>query len=118
MKASPPPSFPHDPQKTKRSSLCTIRAPSEKRTGGMEAFKKTLEQWRVPQQERAPLPEEVQDVEEFVKLSERAAICEIKRLRDVVKLKLRTAKRLYTLKIDPPEAEQITKRLKCRVVEA
>lgn len=64
------------------------------------------------------MPEEVQDVEEFVKLSERAAICEIKRSRDVVKLKLRTAKRLYTLKADPSEAEQITKRLKCRVTEA
>jgi len=64
------------------------------------------------------LPEEVKDIEEFVKLSERAVICEIKRSRDAVKLKLHTAKRLYTLKIDPSEAEQITKRLKCRVTEA
>lgn len=64
------------------------------------------------------MPEEVLDVEEFVKLSERASICEIKRLTDVVKLKLHTAKRLYTFKADPAGAEQITKRLKCRVTEA
>jgi len=64
------------------------------------------------------LPEEVLDIEDFVKLSERAAICEIKRSRDVVKLKLRTARKLYTFKANPAEAEQITKRLKCKVTEA
>lgn len=63
------------------------------------------------------MPEEVYDVDEFLKISERANFCEVKRLKDVVKLKLRTSRKLYTLKTDPAKAEGIVKKLKCEIVE-
>jgi len=66
---------------------------------------------------RGPMPVEVFDVEEFVKLSERAKHCAVKRSRDVVKLKLRAGRYLYTLKVDPDRADEIIKQLKCEVRE-
>ena len=57
------------------------------------------------------------DVEEFVKLSEKAKHCTVKRSKDVVKLKLRTGRYLYTLKVDPARADEIVKQLKCEVRE-
>ncbi len=64
------------------------------------------------------MPKEIFDVEEFIKISERAEYCAIKRLKDVVKLKLRTRKYLYTLKADPEKAEEIIKLLRCEIREA
>ena len=64
-----------------------------------------------------PVPEEVFDVDRFVQLSERAEYCSVKRLRREVKLKLRTPGRLYTLKVDPAEAEGVVKKLRCEIVE-
>ncbi|MBS7624760.1 MAG: 50S ribosomal protein L38e [Candidatus Bathyarchaeia archaeon] len=63
------------------------------------------------------MPTEIFDVEKFVELSEKAEQCRVKRLKDVVKLKLRTRKMLYTLKVDPAKAEEVLKRIKCEVVE-
>jgi len=63
------------------------------------------------------MPTEIFDVEKFIELSERARYCAIKRLRDVVKLKLRTPKMLYTLKVDPTKAEEIIKRVRCEIRE-
>jgi len=63
------------------------------------------------------MPEEVFDTEEFIQISERALYCSIKRLKKIVKLKLRTPKRLYTLKVDPPKAEEIIKKLHCEIRE-
>ena len=63
------------------------------------------------------MPEEVFDPEKFVQISERAEYCAIKRLRKAVKLKLRTPKRLYTLKINPTKAEEIMKKLRCEIRE-
>ncbi|RJS79367.1 50S ribosomal protein L38e [Candidatus Bathyarchaeota archaeon] len=63
------------------------------------------------------MPAEIFDVEKFVEISERADFCIVKRLKEVVKLKLRTPKRLYTLKVDPVKAEEIIKRLGCEVRE-
>jgi len=67
--------------------------------------------------EASPVPEEVFDVDRFVQLSERAEYCSVKRLRREVKLKLRTPRRLYTLKVDPAEAEGVVKKLRCEIVE-
>jgi len=66
---------------------------------------------------RGPMLVEVFDVEEFVKLSEKAKHCTVKRSKDVVKLKLRTGRYLYTLKVDPAKAGEILKQLKCEVRE-
>lgn len=63
------------------------------------------------------MPSEIFDLEEFVEISERAEYCAVKRLKDIVKLKLRTARRLYTLKAEPTKAEEIIKKLQCEIRE-
>jgi ferritin-like protein len=63
------------------------------------------------------MPSEIFDAEKFVEISGRAEYCIVKRLRDVVKLKLRTSKRLYTLKVEPVKAEEIIKKLQCEIRE-
>lgn len=63
------------------------------------------------------MPSEVLDVNKFVEISEHADYCAVKRLKDVVKLKLRTSAQLYTLKIAPIKAEEIIKKLQCEVRE-
>jgi hypothetical protein len=63
------------------------------------------------------MPEEIFNVDQFVQISERAKHCDIKRLEKTVKLKLRTSSRLYTLKVEPTQAEEIIKRLKCEIRE-
>ena len=63
------------------------------------------------------MPAEILDTEHFVKLSEHAQYCAVKRLKEVVKLKLRTPNKLYTLKIEPMKAEEIIKKLQCEIRE-
>ena len=63
------------------------------------------------------MPEEVFDTEKFIQISERAEYCNVKRLRRIVKLKLRTPRKLYTLKVDPTKAEEVIKRLHCEIRE-
>jgi len=63
------------------------------------------------------MPSEIFDSEQFIEISGRAEYCAVKRLKDVVKLKLRTPKRLYTLKVEPAKAEEIIKKLQCEIRE-
>ena len=63
------------------------------------------------------MPVEIFDIEKFLKLAELASECRVKRLKDKVKLKLRTSRRLYTIKLDPAKAEDVLKNIKCEVVE-
>ena len=63
------------------------------------------------------MPSEITDVEKFVAMSAKAKQCQVKRLKDTVKLKLRTASQLYTLKIEPLRADEIIKRLQCEIKE-
>jgi hypothetical protein len=63
------------------------------------------------------VPAEIVDVEEFVSTSERAEYCSVKRMKDSVKLKLRTSSKLYTMKIEPLKAEEIIKKLQCEIRE-
>ncbi len=63
------------------------------------------------------MPTEIFDTEKFVQISERAEYCAIKRLEKIVKLKLRTSKQLYTLKVEPSNAEEIIKKLRCEIRE-
>ena len=63
------------------------------------------------------MPSEVNDVEAFVKLSETAENCRVKRLEDIVKMKLKTPKKLYTIKVEKGKAEGLIKRLKCHITE-
>jgi ferritin-like protein len=63
------------------------------------------------------MPSEISDVEKFVALSAHAKYCSVKRLKEAVKLKLRTSNRLYTLKVAPLKADEIIKKLKCEIRE-
>jgi hypothetical protein len=64
------------------------------------------------------MPQEIRNEEEFFQVAERARLCRVKRLKDgTVKLKLRTAKCLYTFKVNEVESEEILKKLKCPVEE-
>jgi len=63
------------------------------------------------------MPVEISDAEEFVRISERAEECRVKRLEDVVKLKLRTPSKLYTIKLDAEKAAEVLKQVKCAVIE-
>jgi ferritin-like protein len=63
------------------------------------------------------MPTEVTDVDAFVGLSAKAKHCSVKRLKETVKLKLRTPNQLYTLKIEPIKADEIIKKLKCEIEE-
>jgi large subunit ribosomal protein L38e len=64
------------------------------------------------------MPAEVMDDQEFVRISERAVECRVKRLKDTVKLKLRTPKQLYTIKVNPERAAEMLKQIRCEVIEA
>ncbi len=63
------------------------------------------------------MPVEIKDVDEFVKISEKAEYCAVKRLKGVVKLKLRTPRMLYTLKVTPSKTEEVLKKLRCEIRE-
>ena len=63
------------------------------------------------------MPTEINDVEDFVKLSEKAEECRIKRLDNIVKIKLRTPQKLYTIKVEKEKADVLIKRFKCQVIE-
>lgn len=63
------------------------------------------------------MPAEISSVDEFLKLAERASVCYVKRAGDKVKLKLRTPKMLYTIKVSPTQAGRLKKKIKCEIVE-
>ena len=63
------------------------------------------------------MPAEITNLEQFVSLSEGSLECRVKRSKDVVKLKLRTPRQLYTYKVKVDRADDILKRLKCEIVE-
>lgn len=65
------------------------------------------------------MPAEVFDKEQFIEISGRASECRVVRSKEgVIKLKLRTKTRLYTLKVySEDEAREILSRVKCPVVE-
>lgn len=65
------------------------------------------------------VPKEIVDVNEFVKLSEKAEYCLVKKVKkeNKIKLKLRTKKYLYTLKTTPEKANEVLKNVKCEIRE-
>lgn len=63
------------------------------------------------------MPTEVFDKDEFMELSEKATECRIKRNPDNVKLKLSTSRRLYTIKLEPRDEEEVISKLRCPTVE-
>ncbi|MFX1392923.1 MAG: hypothetical protein ACFFAH_05030 [Promethearchaeota archaeon] len=63
------------------------------------------------------MPREIFDEEKFIELAEHAFHCRVKRKKDIVKLKLRTKKILYTYKTDPSSAEQLISKINCEIIE-
>jgi large subunit ribosomal protein L38e len=63
------------------------------------------------------MPKEIFDEEKFLELAEFAIHCRVKRVKDEVKLKLRTKKVLYTYKTDPITADRIVRELTCDIIE-
>ena len=63
------------------------------------------------------MPSEITSVDQFISLSEGALECRVKRAKDLVKLKLRTPRQLYTHKVKVERADDVIKRLKCEIVE-
>jgi hypothetical protein len=63
------------------------------------------------------MPSEITDVEKFVSMSAKAKQCQVKRLKDGVKLKLRMPGQLFTLKIEAIRADEIIKKLQCEIKE-
>ena len=63
------------------------------------------------------MPEEIFEVDKFIQIAERAEYCSVKRLEREVKLKIRTPRKLYTLKVNPTKAEEIIKKLRCEIRE-
>jgi len=64
------------------------------------------------------MPKQIYDAEKFLEMTEDAEECRVKRSSDNVKLKLRTARYLYTIILDPQKAEEVLSQVKCQVVEA
>jgi len=62
------------------------------------------------------MPVEVFDKEKFIEISRRAIECRIKKLEKegIAKVKARTKRYLYTIKIKLDELEDFLKRLECR----
>jgi hypothetical protein len=63
------------------------------------------------------LPREIKNLDEFIKLSENAEVCKIKKLKKYVKLKLRQKDYLYTYITTPDKSEEIIKKIKCSTEE-
>lgn len=63
------------------------------------------------------MPREIFDEEKFLELSEYAIHCRVKRLKEIVKLKLRTKKILYTYKTNPENAERLLRNISCDIIE-
>ncbi|MFX0087871.1 MAG: hypothetical protein ACFFAU_19625 [Candidatus Hodarchaeota archaeon] len=65
------------------------------------------------------MPEELKTREEFLTTLRLASICYVKRVKnsEIVKLKLRTKKRLYTYITNPKEANEIVSTLNIPVEE-
>ncbi|MFW9846556.1 MAG: 50S ribosomal protein L38e [Candidatus Thorarchaeota archaeon] len=64
------------------------------------------------------MPKQIYDVEKFLEMTEDAEECRVKRGPGQVKLKLRTASYLYTIILEPQQAEEVLQQVKCQIVEA
>lgn len=63
------------------------------------------------------MPKQITDVKEFIQLSNNAIECRIKRSEKFIKLKLRTPKELYTLKLDVKKSDDVLNKIKCEKIE-
>ena len=69
------------------------------------------------------MPVEIKNLEEFRKIAERAVECRVKKVRprgkkeekkEIVKIKARTKRYLYTIKVEADKADEIVSGLPCK----
>lgn len=63
------------------------------------------------------MPAEITDVDKFVAMSAKSKFCLVLKAKNIVKLKLRTPTKMYTLKIESIKADEVIKKLKCEIQE-
>ncbi|MHA1220199.1 MAG: 50S ribosomal protein L38e [Candidatus Heimdallarchaeota archaeon] len=63
------------------------------------------------------MPEEIKDLKKLDAIIDQATECRVKRIGDIVKLKFRTKKKLYTIKVTVNEAEAIRARISVPIVD-
>ena len=63
------------------------------------------------------MPVEIYDPQQFIELAKQSLECRVIRKGEIVKLKLRAKKHLYTLKTTPKDAEGILGQITCEVRE-
>ncbi|TEU09002.1 50S ribosomal protein L38e [Candidatus Bathyarchaeota archaeon] len=59
------------------------------------------------------MPKEIFDADEFLALAEKASKCLVKKLDGETKLKLRTSRYLYTITLEPSEADTLLGKIQC-----
>ena len=59
------------------------------------------------------MPKDIFDVDEFLALTQGASKCTVKRLDDVTKIKVRSGRYLYTIKLETSETEGLLGRIQC-----
>jgi len=59
------------------------------------------------------MPKEIFDADEFLALAEQASNCLVKKLDGETKLKLRTSRYLYTITLEPSEADALLGKIQC-----
>jgi hypothetical protein len=63
------------------------------------------------------MPHEIKDLSKLDDIIAQATECRVKRIGDVVKMKFRTKKKLYTIKVSVSEAEAIRARISVPIVD-
>jgi hypothetical protein len=63
------------------------------------------------------MPKEITSADEFLKLAEKASECRVKKAGESTKLKLRTTKDLYTIKLEAKAAEELLAKINCAKIE-
>jgi len=62
------------------------------------------------------MPIEIRDKDRFVEMSERAIECRVVRGENIGKVKARTSKYLYTIKVGLADLNDFLKKLKCKKI--
>lgn len=64
------------------------------------------------------MPVEITSLDEFVRITERASECRVKRVRksSIVKVKARTRRYLYTYKTTEDKLDEVLSKVKCKKI--
>ena len=64
------------------------------------------------------MPVEITSLEEFIKITERAIECRVKKVRksNIVKVKARTKRYLYTYKTTEDKLDEVLSKVKCKKI--